>query len=239
MRRGKWHFLWVLVSLGLALPVLWARFHRTAQARAGAQAELSSVPLAPSAQAPELRAPGRRLADETRARLVVLRAQAASTSPGAGAAASATSASPASTGSGSDKKGQTHVATRGAAGMPAAVGSGNQAHEAQGRYVQRLVHEQFLRLAGGCYDELLARRPGTRGLLNLSVLVGGHPSVGGVVESVEILPDSTLREESFDTCMVESMMAVQFDAPPGAQGRITFHYPFELAPDPPDAGMHP
>ena len=35
--------------------------------------------------------------------------------------------------------------------------------------------------------------------------------------------------------MVESMMAVQFDAPPGGTGSVDFTYPFNLSPDSPDA----
>jgi len=114
--------------------------------------------------------------------------------------------------------------------MPAPVGSGNQAREALGKYIKQTVRSQFVPVARDCYGELLSREPSAAGTLNLSIVVGGHSSVGGVVESVEALPDSTLRDPSFVTCMVESMMAVQFDAPPDDRGRVSFTYPFQLAP---------
>ena len=91
-------------------------------------------------------------------------------------------------------------------------------------------------MAGGCYDELLARHPGTRGLINLNVAVGGDPSVGGVVEAVKVLPDSTLTDVAFVTCMTESMMSLQFEASASGQYHFDFDYPFNLAPDEPDSG---
>jgi hypothetical protein len=91
-------------------------------------------------------------------------------------------------------------------------------------------------MAGGCYDELLARHPGTRGLINLNVAVAGDPSVGGVVEAVKVLPDSTLSDAAFLTCMTESMMSLQFEASASGQYRFDFDYPFQLAPDEPDGG---
>jgi hypothetical protein len=114
--------------------------------------------------------------------------------------------------------------------MPAPVGSGNQASQELGQYVQGTIRKQFVPLAGECYDELLAREPGARGTLVLAVVVGGHRSVGGVVEEVRVLPESTLDDPALVTCMVESMLATQFDAPPDDRDRVDFSYPFELSP---------
>ena len=125
--------------------------------------------------------------------------------------------------------------TKRAARMPAPVGSNNQAPGPLGRYVRDTVREQFLPMAKGCYEELLLRHPEARGKLVLDVVVGGDPSVGGVVESVRLAPESTLTDESIGTCVVESMMALVFDAPPEGHDRIDFKYPFAFSPDAPDA----
>ncbi|HWA78517.1 MAG TPA: AgmX/PglI C-terminal domain-containing protein [Polyangiaceae bacterium] len=167
-------------------------------------------------------APGTRrdraAANAIRARLEALRQEAAS----------ASSASAAATNRPADASN-----TRGGNLMPAPSGAGNQAKAELGKYIQKTVREQFRPLASACYEELLTRDPAARGKLELSVVIGGDPSVGGVVESAEALPDSTLKDPSFVTCMVESMMALQFDAPPDDRSRVNFKYPFELSPDPP------
>jgi hypothetical protein len=122
-------------------------------------------------------------------------------------------------------------------GMPSAEIRGkNLAREALGKQIRTSVRNQFIPMAGGCYDELLARHPGVSGLIDLNVAVGGDPSVGGVVEAVKVLPDSTLNDGSFVTCMTESMMSLQFEASASGQYHFDFDYPFNLAPDEPDAG---
>jgi len=114
--------------------------------------------------------------------------------------------------------------------MPAPVGSGNQAQQALGEYIQGTVRKQFYPLAIDCYEELASRKPNAQGKLVISVVIGGHSSVGGVVEEVSALPESTLDDPAFVTCMTESMMATQFDAPPGDRDSVDFVYPFEFAP---------
>ena len=66
--------------------------------------------------------------------------------------------------------------------------------------------------------------------------MGGDPAVGGVVEAVKVLPDSTLNDTVFVTCMTESMMSLQFEASASGQYHFDFDYPFNLTPDDPDAG---
>ncbi|HEX7452449.1 MAG TPA: hypothetical protein VF294_09200, partial [Polyangiaceae bacterium] len=108
--------------------------------------------------------------------------------------------------------------------------------EALGKQIRTSVRNQFIPMAGGCYDELLARHPGVSGLIDLNVAVGGDSSVGGVVEAVKVLPDSTLNDIAFVTCMTESMMSLQFEASASGQYHFDFDYPFNLSPDEPDAG---
>lgn len=92
-------------------------------------------------------------------------------------------------------------------------------------------------MAGDCYRDLLAKAPTIRGRLVLSVTVVGDPSVGGVVESVKPADGTTLDDDAFTTCVVESMMSVDFAAPPGGN-EFDFIYPFEFSPDPPDDEKH-
>ena len=113
--------------------------------------------------------------------------------------------------------------------MPAPVGSGNQAGLALGSYIKSVVREQFAPMAGDCYGEMLARTKKS-GRLVLSVTVVGDPSVGGVVESVKPAEGTTLDDGAFMMCVVESMMSVEFAAPPPGNDKIDFTYPFEFAP---------
>jgi len=161
-------------------------------------------------------AESRRRADELRGRLSVLRSEKINRATPPTAAERVEKPKPASR-------------------MPAPQSSGNQAQEALGKYVRSTVREQFLPMAKGCYEELLLRQPNARGKLVLDVAVGGDPSVGGVVESVKVAPESTINDESTVTCIVESMMALVFDAPPEGHDRIDFKYPFDFSPGEPDA----
>jgi hypothetical protein len=236
-RFGATRALVLVVGVGLLLLLgFWLRpVPRVARTRsagseaAGAPQQVERAAAATEHVAPSLKR-DRYAADAVRAQLAVIRARTAVN------ADTSAKANPGAVTAGLPAVSAVTVATTPQPRvMPAPVGSGNQAHEAMGKYIQETVHGQFYPMAGGCYDELLARQPKARGKLDLSIAVAGDPSVGGVVERVEVLPDSTLTDPSFLTCMTESMMAVQFDAPPAPSGRVDFVYPFELAPDDPNA----
>ncbi len=117
--------------------------------------------------------------------------------------------------------------------MPAPEGEGNQVGKPLGQYVDKLLKEHFQPVAKSCYEELLSRLPTAAGSLTLNVKVVGDSRVGGVIEAVEIDPESTLTDAEFRLCMRESMFATAFDAPPGDEGELTFSYPLQLAPDEP------
>lgn len=116
--------------------------------------------------------------------------------------------------------------------MPAAEGDGNQVGKPLGKYVDNLLKQQFQPVAEACYDELLSRSPSAAGSLVLNVKVVGDASVGGVIEEVEIAPESTLDDSELRLCLRESMFAMAFDAPPGGAGELTFSYPLQLSPEP-------
>jgi hypothetical protein len=118
----------------------------------------------------------------------------------------------------------------GAPTMPALEGGGNQADKPLGEYVNHVLQQQFNPIATSCYEELLSRDKTAAGTLILNVKVVGDTRVGGVVQEVEIQPESTIADAELRLCMRESMFATVFDAPPGGEGELTFTYPVDVAP---------
>jgi hypothetical protein len=100
--------------------------------------------------------------------------------------------------------------------------------EAAARFVQERIREDFVPMAKGCYRELLARKPEAEGDVMVGFEVVGDESVGGVVNSAEIRDESTLRDESLETCLRESFLSVYFDPPP-AHAALTVRFPFHFA----------
>jgi hypothetical protein len=189
-----------------------------AVAPALAAAEPTSRPAAPEPSSARRRPKDRAHADDTRRKLAELRTARSGGGPGvvAPSGVARPAERPQPTGAEPPR-------------MPAPVGSGNQAGLALGNYVKSVVREQFAPMAGDCYGELLARNKKS-GRLVLSVTVVGDPAVGGVVESVKPTDGTTLDDEAFTTCVVESMMSVEFAAPPEGNDKIDFTYPFEFSP---------
>jgi hypothetical protein len=111
--------------------------------------------------------------------------------------------------------------------MPKPADGGNQSSDPLGKYIQSVVHEQFVPLAGECYEALLKREPGAKFVVSLDFTIEGDDDTGGVVDEIS-LAGAPPGDDEFRTCFLESMKSVVFDAPPG--GMITVKYPFELAP---------
>jgi hypothetical protein len=96
------------------------------------------------------------------------------------------------------------------------------------RFIQERIRNDFVPMAKGCYQDLLRRKPEVEGDVVVGFEILGDESVGGVVNSAEIRDESTLRDESLETCLRESFLAVYFDPPPGG-GRATIRFPFHFA----------
>ncbi len=96
------------------------------------------------------------------------------------------------------------------------------------RFIQERIREDFVPMAQGCYRELLQRKPEAEGDVVVGFEVMGDESVGGVVNSAEIRNESTLRDESLETCLRESFLSVYFDPPP-AGAVATIRFPFHFA----------
>jgi hypothetical protein len=101
------------------------------------------------------------------------------------------------------------------------------------KYIQDRVRSDLIPLAKDCYVTALEKNPKLAGRLSVYFRVIGDHKVGGVVDEVKLLGDTTLDDPGVQTCVKESMMAVSFDAPPG-DGELTVIYPLLFSPDEPD-----
>jgi hypothetical protein len=96
-------------------------------------------------------------------------------------------------------------------------------------YIQSRIRDDFVPMAKECYEAALARDGGLGGKMVFQFAIVGDESVGGIVESAELDPSSTLSESELVTCMRESLLSVTFVPPPHG-GRVTVTYPFVLTP---------
>ena len=96
-------------------------------------------------------------------------------------------------------------------------------------YIHQRIKDDYVPLAKSCYENALVKSPALGGRLVMSFRIVGDRRVGGVVDSSEIDPSSTIQDEELATCMKESMMAVSFDAPPDDKP-VTVKYPIVLSP---------
>jgi hypothetical protein len=95
------------------------------------------------------------------------------------------------------------------------------------RFFQERIRNDFVPMAKGCYQDFLRRKPEAEGDVVVGFEVMGDETVGGVVSSAEIRDESTLRDESLETCLRESFLSVYFDPPPAgavATIRMPFHF---------------
>lgn len=107
-------------------------------------------------------------------------------------------------------------------------------------YLRARIREDFIPMAGACYDSLLVRQPGVEGRVVLDFVLVGDPLAGGVVDEARVdtgdagVDDAGVNDSQFQTCLRESMLSMAFRPPPG-RGRLRVRYPVGLRPDPPDA----
>ena len=57
----------------------------------------------------------------------------------------------------------------------------------------------------------------------------GNQNIGGIVEQVDVLDKSTLRDPEFIDCMRQSFLSVTFPPPEGG-GMVTVEYPIVFSP---------
>jgi hypothetical protein len=100
------------------------------------------------------------------------------------------------------------------------------------KYIQEHVRSQFFGPALDCYTRAQeqGRLPKPHGTVVFYFTIVGDEKVGGIVESVDVLNESTLRDPEMIDCMRQSFLSVTFPPPKGG-GWVTVKYPIELSPD--------
>jgi hypothetical protein len=102
------------------------------------------------------------------------------------------------------------------------------------KYIREHVQNEFFPLALKCYEDLSKRVPDAGGSAVLAFDIVGNPNIGGIVEQVDVLNKSTLRDPEFIDCMRQSFLSVTFP-PPESGTMVTVEYPILFSPDePPD-----
>jgi RNA polymerase sigma-70 factor (ECF subfamily) len=114
---------------------------------------------------------------------------------------------------------------RSAASKAASSGSGSLDKE----YVRQQMRE-ILPLVKECYEQALARNPGSLpamdGKLMVAFTIVADPSVGGLVSESRVLDEkSTIADKEMRECVQETMYAAKFGAP-AEGGEVHVEYPF-------------
>ncbi len=101
------------------------------------------------------------------------------------------------------------------------------------KYIQERVRNEFFPLALKCYGDALEQSPELGGRIVFAFNIVGDAKTGGIVEAVDVLNESTLRDPDVIDCMRQSFLSVTFP-PPASGGEVTVIYPIEFSND--DAG---
>ncbi len=99
-------------------------------------------------------------------------------------------------------------------------------------YIRSLIRDEFVPMARVCYDQQLERSPDAGGRVTLAFTILADEHAGGIVDDVTLDDRDAgveVLDETFRTCMRETMRAMVFRAPSGS-GRVTVRYPFVLEP---------
>ncbi len=97
-------------------------------------------------------------------------------------------------------------------------------------YIRDRIREDLVPVAVECYESVLADQPDAGGKIVMRFAILGDPDVGGVVDEAAVDPLQSDFDNAFlRECMTQSLMAVNFDAPPEG-GRMEVTYPFVFEP---------
>jgi hypothetical protein len=92
------------------------------------------------------------------------------------------------------------------------------------KYIQERVREDFFPLARSCFTDGLAQNPKLAGTVHFAFNIVGDEKTGGIVETVDVLNKSTLRDPDVIDCMRQSFLSITFP-PPANGGEVTVIYP--------------
>ena len=97
------------------------------------------------------------------------------------------------------------------------------------KYIQEVVRGEFFPMAEKCYEELLTRKKGAKGRIEMSFTIVADEKHGGIVEDVGVDSDGGVADEKMTTCMRESLSTLAF-RPPAHGGYVTVVYPILFSP---------
>lgn len=98
------------------------------------------------------------------------------------------------------------------------------------QYIQTIIREDYKPIVTECYSDALKTDPKMSGNVTLRLVVIGNQATGGVIESAVFDEEkTTITDETFRKCLLDSVMSVSFDAPPGGEP-LTIKYPIAFAP---------
>jgi hypothetical protein len=118
--------------------------------------------------------------------------------------------------------------------LPSAMGSDAAPAPPNGRiepqYIQERVRNDFFPLARQCYATGLSQNPQLAGKVVFAFNIVGDAKTGGIVEAVDVLNESTLRDPMVIDCMRQSFLSTVFP-PPAGGGEVTVLYPIIFSSD--------
>jgi hypothetical protein len=113
---------------------------------------------------------------------------------------------------------------------PPPGGGGDAAPGIEPKYIRERVRNDFFPLARKCYGDALETNPSLGGKVVLAFNIVGDAKTGGIVEAVDVLNESTLRDPDVIDCMRQSFLSVTFP-PPANGGEVTVTYPIIFSND--------
>jgi hypothetical protein len=106
----------------------------------------------------------------------------------------------------------------------------NQANAPLGQYIANRIHDDFRPLATSCYQNALAQSPSLAGKVSLRFKIVGDKKIGAVVDTADVADGTDISDPSFLQCLKESMMTVNFDAPPDGTREVSSVFSMRFAP---------
>jgi len=107
-----------------------------------------------------------------------------------------------------------------------------KASQAYMKYTPKLIKDEMreiIPLIKECYhNALVDAGPQLQGKLVVKYVISGEPSVGGIIEEVQIdtdRSDALADNPSLAQCVTETIYTMEFDAPPSGGGTINVAYP--------------
>jgi hypothetical protein len=97
-------------------------------------------------------------------------------------------------------------------------------------YIRERVRNDFFPFAKDCYAEAVKAQGDLAGELVLRFIIVGDSKIGGIVESVDVLDKSTLRDHAMIECIRESFLGTKFPASEHG-GWVSVEYPISFSPD--------